>query len=561
MLHRGPPPSGGGLLEKNDHAGSSQEREREGLQLLFEISSLLSDSSQMETVLKPVLERIARYLGIIRGMITILNRTRGEIAIAEAWGLDDSQKLKGRYSLGEGITGQVIETGNPAALRRIADDPRFLNRTGARKKAETKDISFVCVPIRLGPEVIGAIGVDFPARGASEPGAPEARTAETQMAEVQPPGSRETLDYEVRILSIVAASISQIVRLHQVEREEMEDLKAENVRLQEQLRTELRTRYGSSTYVIGNSKIMRSLYQQIEQVSGTNATVLLLGESGVGKERIAQAIHYGSPRSERPFIKLNCAAIPETLIESALFGHEKGAFTDAVKMRKGYFEQANCGTIFLDEIGEMPLSIQTKFLRVLQEREFERVGGSQTIKVNVRIIAATNADLQKCIAQGRFREDLYYRLSVFPLVVPPLRERKTDIMLLADHFVEKFSAEHNKTIRHITPSAIDLMNRYPWPGNVRELENCIERAVILSRDEAIHSYHLPPGMQKEGAGTSGRGRATLNEVLESVEKEMVEEELRYTRGNMARAAQNLGISERIMGLRVAKYGLKKDSPS
>jgi Nif-specific regulatory protein len=522
-------------------------REREGLELLFDISSLLSDSFQMETVLKPVLDQIARRMRIIRGMITILDRARGEIAIAEAWGLDDSQKLKGRYSLGEGITGQVIETGNPVALRRIADDPRFLNRTGARKEDETKDISFVCVPIRLGHEVIGAIGVDLPMP----------RKPETRDEPVPENRARAFLDYEVRILSIVAASISQIVRLHQVEREEMEDLKTENIRLQEQLRTELRTRYGSSTYVIGNSKIMRSLYQQIEQVSGTNATVLLLGESGVGKERIAQAIHYGSPRADKPFVKLNCAAIPESLIESTLFGHEKGAFTDAVKMRKGYFEQANNGTIFLDEIGEMPPSIQAKFLRVLQEREFERIGGAETIKVNVRIIAATNADPQKLIAAGRFREDLYYRLSVFPLVVPPLRERKTDIMLLADHFVEKFSTEHDKKINNITPSAIDLINRYTWPGNVRELENCIERAVILSQDGAIHSYHLPPGMQKERTEASDKGRQTLKEVLESVEKEMVEEELRRTRGNMARAAQNLGISERIMGLRVNKYGLKR----
>jgi Nif-specific regulatory protein len=280
----------------------------------------------------------------------------------------------------------------------------------------------------------------------------------------------------------------------------------------------------------------------------------------VGKERVAQAIHYGSPRTDRAFVKVNCAAIPESLIESTLFGHEKGAFTDAIKMRKGYFEQADCGTIFLDEIGEMPLSIQTKFLRVLQEREFERIGGSETIKVNVRIIAATNADPQKLITQGKFREDLYYRLSVFPLVVPPLRERKTDIMLLADHFVEKYSVEHGKKIHNITPSAIDLINRYSWPGNVRELENCIERAVILSRDGAIHSYHLPPSMQKEmsGGGETNERRQTLAEVMESVEKEMVKEELRRTRGNMARAAQNLGISERIMGLRVAKYGFKRD---
>jgi Nif-specific regulatory protein len=506
-------------------------RDREGLHLLFEISKLLSEPVDIEDILKPVLDRIAVYLGIIRGMITILNRTKGERAIAEAWGLDDSQKLKGRYSLGEGITGRVIETGNPVALKRIADEPRFLNRTGARKGEETKDISFVCVPIRQGPEVIGAIGVDLSLSG-------------------------ENLEYHIRVLTIVAASISQVVRLHQVEREEMEDLKAENTRLQEQLRTELRTRYGNSTYVVGNSQNMRALYQQMEQVSGTSATVLLLGESGVGKERIAQAIHYGSPRADKPFVKVNCAAIPESLIESTLFGHEKGAFTDAIKTRKGYFEQADSGTIFLDEIGEMPLSIQTKFLRVLQEREFQRIGGSETIKVDIRIIAATNADPQKLIAQGKFREDLYYRLSVFPLVVPPLRERKTDIMLLADHFVEKFTAEHKKKIRRITPSAIDLLTRYSWPGNVRELENCIERAVILSRDGAIHSYHLPPGMQKERSADKNEQRQTLKEIMETVEKELIAEELRRTRGNMARAAENLGISERVMGLRVTKYRLK-----
>jgi Nif-specific regulatory protein len=533
-----------GIVQPGFSSAWSGRREREGLELLFDISSLLSDSFQMETVLKPVLERIARYLGIIRGMITILNRTRGEIAIAEAWGLDNSQKLKGRYSLGEGITGQVIETGNPAALVRIADDPRFLNRTGARREDETKDISFVCVPIRLGHEVIGAIGVDLPVRRGPElkgKAAPEDRAG-------------ALLNYEVQILSIVAASISQIVRLHQVEREEMEDLKAENIRLQEQLRTELRTRYGSSTYVIGNSKIMRSLYQQIEQVSGTSATVLLLGESGVGKERIAQAIHYGSPRVDKPFVKLNCAALPESVIESALFGHEKGAFTDAVKTRKGYFEQADNGTIFLDEIGEMPLSIQAKFLRVLQEREFERIGGSETIKVNVRIIAATNADLQKLIAAGRFREDLYYRLNVFPLRIPPLRERKSDIMLLADHFAGKYGEKNGKQIRRISAPAIDLLTSHSWPGNVRELENCIERAVILSCDQVIHAYNLPPSLQT-AASSNTAPTTTLEAALSRLEKEMILEALKMTNGNMAAAARSLGISERQMGLRVHHYGI------
>jgi Nif-specific regulatory protein len=297
----------------------------------------------------------------------------------------------------------------------------------------------------------------------------------------------------------------------------------------------------------------------MDQVSGTNATVLLLGESGVGKERIAHAIHYASPRAEQAFIKLNCAAIPESLIESALFGHEKGAFTGAVSQRRGYFEQADCGTIFLDEIGEMPLSVQSKFLRVLQEREFERIGGSETIKINIRIIAATNSDLTQCIREGKFREDLFYRLSVFPLIVPPLRERKTDIMLLADHFAEKFSALHNKKIHHISSSAVNLMTSYAWPGNVRELENCIERAVILSTGGSIHSYHLPPNLQQEQKGQPHK-RQTLKDAVESVERELISAELRWTKGNVSRAAQNLGISERVMGLRVLKYGLKTTKP-
>ncbi|HPO03406.1 MAG TPA: sigma 54-interacting transcriptional regulator, partial [Treponemataceae bacterium] len=318
---------------------------------------------------------------------------------------------------------------------------------------DTRSISFVCVPIKAGTEAIGAIGIDIPYN-------PD-----------------NTLDGIMKLMMIIAASISQAVRLRQAREEEMVKLREENERLQAALQTQYRP-----SSVIGNSKIMRLLYQQIDQVSSTGATVLLLGESGVGKERIAHAIHYNSPRAEDPFIKLNCAAIPESLIESELFGHEKGAFTNAVNARKGRFELADGGTIFLDEIGEMPMAVQATFLRVLQEREFERVGGCRTIRVNVRIIAATNRNLEKLIAEGRFREDLFYRINVFPLVIPPLRERKTDILLLANHFIERFSKEHGKKIRSISAPATHLLMSYDWPGNVRELENCIERAVILSTD-------------------------------------------------------------------------------
>jgi Nif-specific regulatory protein len=270
---------------------------------------------------------------------------------------------------------------------------------------------------------------------------------------------------------------------------------------------------------------------------------------------VAQAIHYGSPRADKPFIKFNCAALPESLIESELFGHEKGAFTGASAARKGRFELADEGTIFIDEIGEIPPSIQTKLLRVLQEKEFERIGGGETIRVNVRIITATNRNLESLMKNGLFREDLYYRLNVFPIVVPPLRERKTDIVLLADYFIEKFSREQGKEVARISTPAIDSLMAYHWPGNVRELENCIERAVILSSDGVIHSYNLPPSLQTSTTGGTVKG-SNLDDTLANIEKEIIVEELKRSKGNMAKTARILGISERIMGLRVEKYGIE-----
>lgn len=496
------------------------------LRLLYEISTLLSASLDIETVLRPVLETLARHIDMQRGIITIVNRKMGDIVIEEAWGYDPHEIEKGHYQPGEGIIGRVIETGNPVTVPRIAEEPHFLDKTGARKKEDTRILSFICVPIKTGSEVLGAIGIDVPFK------------------------SDTTLDAMVRILLIVASSISQAVRLRQAREEEMVKLREENERLQ----AALQTRFKPSN-VVGNSKIMRTLYQHIEQVSNTSATVLLLGESGVGKERIAHAIHYSSSRANAPFVKINCAAIPQSLIESELFGHEKGAFTDAAATRKGRFELADGGTLFLDEIAEMPLATQATFLRVLQEREFERVGGCHTIRVNVRLIAATNRNLEKLMAEGLFREDLFYRLNVFPLVIPPLRERKTDILLLADYFVERFSREHGKKIHSISSPATQLLMAHDWPGNVRELENCIERAVILSTDGTIHSYHLPPGLQRERSGQLVQGK-TLTGIMEAVEREILVEELKKTGGNMARAAENLGITERMMGLRVAKYGLR-----
>jgi Nif-specific regulatory protein len=493
--------------------------------LLFEVSQTLDSSLDLREVLGPVLKIIARHKGILRGSLTLLNRDTGEISIEAAYGLSPSQQRKGRYRIGEGVIGQVFQTGRPAVIPRVSEEPRFLNRTGAIAKAEGSDISYLSVPIKLENRVVGALSIDVPYQ------------------------EEISLQDEVRLLSIVGSLISQAVKLRQKAQEERRQLIEENLRLHEELKDRFRP-----SNLIGNSGAMQAVYDLIAQVSGSDATVLIRGESGTGKELVAHAIHYSSRRAAKPFIKVNCAALPETVIESELFGHEKGAFTGAVSARKGRFELADGGTLFLDEVGDLSTGLQIKLLRVLQEREFERVGGASTLKVDVRLIAATNVELEKLIASGRFRQDLYYRLNVFPIHIPPLRERKTDILQLADFFVEKYGRANQKQVRRISTPAIDMLMSYHWPGNVRELENCVERAVLLSEDDVIHGHHLPPSLQTaEASGTVFRGRLASN--LAGVERELILEALKSCLGNMAMAAKAIGVSERIMGLRVRKYGI------
>jgi Nif-specific regulatory protein len=502
----------------------SETRELRELSLLYEISSALSESLDLRTVLDHVLAMMAERMEMLRGTFTILNRKTGEIVIEEAYGLTPDEQSKGRYRVGEGVTGRVVETGLPAIVPRISDEPMFLDRTGSRKMLDKQDIAFICVPIRTGSEVIGALSVD--------------RLFNESIS----------LEEDVRLLTIISSVIAQAVRLRQLAQEELGRLREENRRLHEELRDANRP-----DSIIGNSRAMLEVYSLIERVRDTGTTVMILGESGVGKERVAQAIHYGSNRADRPFVAVNCAAIPESLIESELFGHERGAFTGAAASRKGRFELADGGTLFLDEMGDLPYLMQIKLLRVIQERSFERVGGTSTVSVNVRIITATNRDLEALVREGKFREDLYYRLNVFPIVVPPLRERKSDLMLLADHFIEKYASIHGKTVARISTPAIDMLMSYHWPGNVRELENCIERAVILSTDGVIHSYHLPPSLQTAREEEGGKG--PLKDMIANIEKEIIVEELKRSKGNMSKAARALGITERIIGLRVEKFGI------
>ena len=500
-------------------------RELEELSLLFDISQILDGSIDLRKTVRPVLQTMAKRMGMMHGSLSLLDRHTHEIYIEAAHGLSDSQKERGRYRLGEGVTGMVVQTGQPAAVAKISEEPLFLNRTGARKRLRKKEISFICVPIKAGNEVLGALSAD--------------RLFSDDI------GIKE----DVRLLTIIASMIGQAVRLRQVAQDESHRQMEENLRLQ----AELKERFRPSN-IVGKSRAMQAVYDLIAQVMSSDATVLIRGESGTGKELVAHAVHYNSPRSDRPFIRVNCAALPESVIESELFGHEKGAFTGAISQRKGRFELADGGTLFLDEIGDLSPSTQIKLLRVLQEKEFERVGGMETMETDVRIVTATNRDLESLMTDGAFREDLYYRLNVFPIHLPPLRERKTDILLLADSFVEKHSRVHGKSIRRISTPAIDMMMAYHWPGNVRELENSIERAVLLSQDGVIHGHHLPPTLQTaEASGTAFEG--TLDATIENVERELILDALKSTRGNMRKAAETLGITERVMGLRVRKHDI------
>ncbi len=500
------------------------------LSLLFDITYTLESSLELRNVIRPVLLRMAEVLGLRRGMITILNRNRGDWAISEAVGLPVGEAKEDYLQQCRDILNQVVKTGQAVVVPDIRNEPSLRpSRTGegdgTGATPETGLIAFLCVPIKFGDEVVGGLSVE------------------------RSENARSNLAADRRLLSLIANSIAQTVHFHRDTHEKLDALKVENERLQEQIKSSFRPQH-----IIGNSNAMRTVYLHIEQVANSITTVLIRGESGTGKELVARALHEQSPRKSKGFVKFNCAALPESIIESELFGHERGAFTGAIAMRKGRFEIASGGTMFLDEIGDVTPATQVKLLRILQEKEFERVGGHTPIKCDVRIITATSRNLEEMIEQGKFRPDLYYRLNVFPIYLPPLRDRKADLLLLADAFVEKFSRVNNKNVRRISTAAIDLLMSYHWPGNVRELENCIERAVLLCPGQSIEAHHLPPTLQKKAPTETGPS-GTLDTAVAALEYEMIVAELKSCDGNMSKAARNLGLTERQMGLRIKKYGV------
>jgi Nif-specific regulatory protein len=495
------------------------------LTLLFDISIALNRSKSIRDVLRLILDMMARYMGLERGTITLLNKDSSEIFIEEALGMTPEEKARGKYKIGEGIIGKVVESGMSVFIPRISEEPQFLDKTKARDKISKEDVSFLCVPIKHDNEVIGTLSVD--------------RVFNNNLS----------FEEDIRLLTIIGGMIAQTLRARQEEHEEMRRLQDENARLQ----SELKMKFHPAT-MIGNGEVMQQVYRLISRAAPTSVTVLLTGESGVGKELVAKTIHLNSRRASGRFIEVICSAIPPAVIEAELFGHESVNEHKVTEVKHGRIEQAEGGTLFLEDIADLPLKAQNRLLRLLEQGEIQRVGSGLARRVNVRLITASGKNLERLVEEGAFSEALYYHLHKYPIHIPPLRERKSDIPQLIDHFIERFNKLHNLQVKRISTSAIDMIMAYHWPGNVRELESCIERACILSNTGVIYGFHLPPTLQTPEATTAPE-RGPLQSVLAKVERELIQDNLKLTRGDIGKAAENLGVTERMMTQRVAKYGI------
>ncbi|MBN1506907.1 MAG: sigma 54-interacting transcriptional regulator [Sedimentisphaerales bacterium] len=465
---------------------ATESREDRELSLLTRMGEALGTALVPNSFFEETMNVLASELGMIRGTVVLLDRTTGKLRIVAAHGLSSAERARGQYDIGEGVTGSVVKTGLPEAVPDISQDARFLNRTSARQADSAWPIAFICVPLKVDNETVGALSVD------------------------RPFAVESTLDKDLRLLSIVASLASQVLKINRVLQVEKEEILVRD----EQMLRELRSRYRLEN-LIGQSKSIQHVLVTAATAAKSNAPILISGETGTGKELVANVIHYNSPRSKGPLVKVNCGALPETLLESELFGHVKGAFTGAIQNRKGRFELAHQGTLFLDEVSEMSPRLQVKLLRVLQENEFEPVGGTQTIRVDVRVVAATNTDLKEAIRQGRFRHDLYYRLNVVPIHLPALRERREDIPMLVDHFLEKYNRENGKTVTKISREVLDHLLAYSWPGNVRELENCVEHAVVMSPGKTLSMTLLPAEILNGTSGGPARWRQPSPDALQS----------------------------------------------
>jgi Nif-specific regulatory protein len=500
---------------------SDHTNEIRRLATLLEISQALSGVLNLRGALHSVLDILEKRHQLAGGAVTVLDTETKALHTEASSGRLPSQRS--RVAPADGLVSRVADTGKPFVVPRVSQEPSLAHNGSERARSDRQELTYLAVALVLNRRPAGALEVALPYKRDRD------------------------YDRSLEFYRVVASMVAQAIKVNRVVEADRNRLAEEN----EHLRDELRERYAFRN-IIGNSAPIQQVYEQVAQVARSNTTALIRGESGTGKEMIAHAIHYNSARAKKPFVKVSCAALPESLIESELFGYERGAFTGAQGTKKGRFELAEGGTLFLDEIGDLNPSTQVKLLRVLQEREIERLGGTTSIRINVRLIAATHQPLEKLIEEGTFRSDLYYRLAVFTIFAPPLRERKPDIMLLADHFLEKYSREHGKRVRRVSTPAIDMLTSYHWPGNVRELENTMERAVLVCDAGVIHGHHLPPTLQTAEASDT-TPRQSLGESVEALERDLLQDALKTSRGNCARAARALDTTERVFNYKVRKY--------
>ncbi len=500
-------------------------KERVELETLYEISRILSGSLNIEQTIPYILRLLKKLMGFDRVTLTLYDPATDQIVVRAT---SSGSFPREGFKKGEGITGKVWKHGVPIVVPDISQEPEFLNKLWKRKNLKGKKIAFIAVPIKVGGKVVGVLSAD---RELSK---------------------KDSLDDYTRFLNMIATLVANAFSLERKVEEERKTLEDEKRALQAELKRVYEKLHVEG--IVGRSREIMEVLDLIHRVAPTNATVLLRGESGVGKELFARAIHFLSPRADKPFVAVNCGAIPETLLEAELFGYEKGAFTGAYSSKKGKFELAQGGTIFLDEIGELPLHLQVKLLRVLQEKEIERLGGTKPIKVDVRIVAATNRNLERMVAEGKFREDLYYRLSVIPIFIPPLRERKEDIPVLVQHFLDRFNKEYDKDVK-VSPEVMEAFLRYEWKGNVRELQNVLERMVILDTDGLLTLEDLPPEIRNRKE-PKPPPIPTNGESIWDVERRLIEKALEESGFVIKEAAKRLGMTPRQVSYRIKKYGIK-----
>ncbi len=529
--------------------------EKAEISAIYEVGKILTSTQNLTRALGTSLRTLQSLLGFDRTAILLPDAATREIRMEVSAGYTAEERERSRYVWGEGVVGKTMKSGSPAAIPDVRQEPSFLDKTRAHGQGPDGPLSFIAVPIKIGNEMLGVITAERVGRAGTQ-----------------------ALEGDTRTLTVVGCLIAQALKT----RAAIESLQAEFQRQRQELEKTIRKTYRIGN-IVGQSKRMQEVFAAVASVAPSRATVLLRGESGTGKEMIARAIHVAGPRAARPFVTVNCAALPETLLESELFGHKRGAFTGAVEERKGRFEEASGGTIFLDEAGDIPLATQVKLLRVLQERRFERLGENRTVSVDVRIIAATNADLETLVEDGRFREDLFYRLNVIPIYLPPLRDRRDDIIPLAEHFLDRFNKEHGKAVS-FAPDALDLLLEYRWPGNVRELENLVERTVVMSKSSVVRANGLPrairmfPHAAAAAAGapdgpvapgthpaTSAAapapgeppapGAPTRADHLRALEREELRRALESAGWVIARAARLLGWTPRQVAYKMRKHAL------